>query len=125
MDHLKIMASYGYGCTRQEVADIDSDYAVHLQKRTKDSPFIIRWFRGFIERWSELRVLKSQGLVITRAKCVSVANIDKYFKELANVLTNAATTGKSQTIALLGCGSASGYAMPPYLYFLGSGLVSN
>ena len=71
MDHLKIMASYGYGYSRQEVAEIASDYAVQLQKRTKDSPFIIRWFRGFIERWSELRVLKSQGLDIARAKCVS------------------------------------------------------
>jgi hypothetical protein len=43
VDHLKIMASYGYGYTHQEVADIASDYAVHLQERNKDSPFIIRW----------------------------------------------------------------------------------
>jgi hypothetical protein len=42
VDHLKIMASYGYGYTRQEVTDIASDYAFHLQKRTKDSPFTIR-----------------------------------------------------------------------------------
>jgi len=88
VDHLKIMASYGYGYTRQEVADIASDYAVHLQKRTKDSPFTIRWFRGFIKRWPELRVLKSQGLEIARAKGAYVANIDKFFKFLLdNVLT--------------------------------------
>jgi hypothetical protein len=77
VDHLKIMASYGYGYTRQEIADIASDYAVHLQERTKDFPFIIHWFRGFIEHWSELHVLKSQGLDIARAKCVSVANISR------------------------------------------------
>jgi hypothetical protein len=139
----------------QEVADIASDYAIHLQKRTKDSPFTIRWFRGFIKRWPKLRVLKSQGLEIARAKGASVANIDKYFKELDNVLTKyglkdkphlifnvdekgitpdhsppyvvadsstkppAVTTGKSQTITLLGCGSASGYAIPPYFVFPG------
>ena len=96
--HLKIIVSYGYGYTRQEVADIASDYAVHLQKRTKDSPFTIRWFRGFIKRWPELRVLKSQGLEITRAKCVSVANIDKYFKELDNVLTKYGLKDKPHLI---------------------------
>ena len=153
VDHLTIMAFYGYRYTRQEVADIASDYAFPLQKKTKDSPFTIRWFRGFIKRWPELRVLKSQGLEITRAKCVSVANIDKYFKELDNVLTKyglkdkprlifnvdekgiipdhsppyvvadssakppAVITGKSQTITLLGCSSASGYAIPPYFAF--------
>ena len=134
VDHLKIMASYGYGYTRQEVADIASDYVVHLQKRIKDSPFTIRWFRGFIKRWPELRVLKSQGLEIARAKGAHVANIDKYFKELdkPHLIFNvdekgitpdhsppAVTTGKSQTITLLGCGSASGYAIPPYFVFPG------
>ena len=134
VDHLKIMASYGYGYTRQEVADIAPDYAVHLQKRIKDYPFTIRWFRGFIKRWPELRVLKSQGLEIARAKDAHVANIDKYFKELdkPHLIFNvdekgitpdhsppAVTTGKSQTITLLGCRSASGYAIPPYFVFPG------
>ena len=84
-----------------------------------------------------------------------LANIDKYFKELANVLTKyglkekpylifnidekgitpdhsppyvvadssanlpAVTTGKSQRMTLLGCGSASGCAIPPYFVFPG------
>lgn len=39
VDILNIMVSYSYGYTRQEVAVIVSDYAVHLQKRTKDFPY--------------------------------------------------------------------------------------
>jgi hypothetical protein len=48
--HIKIVANFGYGCTRQEVCDIASDYAVKLGKRQSDKPLTLNWFRRFIKR---------------------------------------------------------------------------
>ncbi len=58
VDHLKTMADYGYGYTRQETADIASEYATQLGKRSKDQPLTIRWMEGFFKRWPEMKVLK-------------------------------------------------------------------
>ena len=86
VNHLKIMAEYGYGYTRQEVVDIASDYAVKNGGRDKQHPFSLKWFRRFVSRWPELKVLKPRSLEIARAKCSSVAVVDNYFKELEQVI---------------------------------------
>ena len=85
--HLQAVAKYGYGYTRQEVVDIASDYSVQLGKRVSDNPLTINWFRGFIQRWPELHVIRPRALELQRAKCTSASVIDKYFDELDQVLT--------------------------------------
>ena len=56
VQHLKSMASFGYGYTLQEVVDVATDYAVQLGKRTHDTPLTLNWFRRFVIRWPELHV---------------------------------------------------------------------
>ncbi|CAG2211698.1 unnamed protein product [Mytilus edulis] len=118
VEHVKSMASYGYG-------------------------------------WPELRVVKPRSLEILRAKCGSVANVEKYFDSLDQVVhkynlqdkphlifnvdekgitlnhkppnvvsgiectTSSVTSGRSSTTTILGRGSASGFAVPPYFVFEG------
>ena len=76
------MASYGYGYTRQECVNIARDYAVKIGKRTADKPFTMKWMRGFLKRWPELRVVKLRGLKHVRAEIASKELVDKYFKDL-------------------------------------------
>ena len=149
------MASYGYGYTRQEIVDIATDYALQLGKRPQDKPFTLNWFRRFIVRWPELRVLKPRALEQQRAKCTSESVVSSYFVELEHVIKKynlqdkphlifnvdekgitqnhspphivsvidyhpqSVTSGKSQTTTILGCGSASGVAIPPFFIFAG------
>ena len=65
VEHLKTMAAYGYGYTRQEVVDIATQYANILGKRSRDNPMSLKWMRGFLNRWPELRVLnpRSKGQI--------------------------------------------------------------
>jgi hypothetical protein len=84
---VKIVANLGYGCTRQEVCDIASDYAVKLGKRQSDTPLTLNWFRRFKKRWPELQVLKPRSLEVQRAKCTTADVVDSYFKGLKQTMT--------------------------------------
>lgn len=156
VSHLKAMASFGYGYTRKEVTNMASDYAIQLHKRTKQQkPLTLKWFRGFMKRWPDLKVVKPRALEYQRAKSSNPGNVQRYFVELSSILTKynlfdkphrifnvdekgitlnhapphvvsgtgdtpqAVTTGKSSTVTILGCGSASGVAIPPYFVFPG------
>lgn len=69
VSHLKAMASFGYGYTRKEVTNMASDYAIQLRKRTKQQkPLTLKWFRGFMKRWPDLKVVMSRALEYQRAK---------------------------------------------------------
>jgi hypothetical protein len=46
--HLKEMANIGYGYSRQEVVDVASNFAVYLNKRTRDNPMSLKWFYSFL-----------------------------------------------------------------------------
>lgn len=156
VSHLKEMAALGYGYTRQEVTNIASDYAIQLGKKTKQQkPLTLKWFRGLMKRWPDLKVVKPRALEYQRAKSANPGNVKKYFDELSTILKKyslldkphrifnidekgitlnhvpphvvsgtgqtpqAVTTGKSSTVTILGCGSASGVAIPPYFVFPG------
>ena len=86
VDHVKAMANIGYGYARQEVVNLATDYAVLLGKREKSNPLTLRWFDGFIGRWPELRVLKPRSLEHLRAKAANPENVQKYFKELNDIM---------------------------------------
>jgi hypothetical protein len=86
VSHLKEMANIGYRYSRQEVGDVASNFAVHLNKRTKDNQLSLKWFYSFLGRWPELKVIKPRSLEISRAKSATIENVDKYFEELKNVM---------------------------------------
>ena len=149
------MASYGYEYTRQECVDIASDYAIHLGKRSVDKPFTMKWMRGFLKRWPELKVLKRRGLEHLRAKetvaeyfinlkdrstlikhdllnkphliynvdekGISVDHKPPHIVTSSEFCPQAIISGRGKTTTIIGGGSASGVAIPPFLYFLGKG----
>ena len=138
VNHLKYVAHYGYGYSRMEVVDLATDYGIQLGKRTKENPFTLNWFVKFIKIWPELRVFKPRALEVQRAKCTSEAVVSNYFNELEffldkynlktkphliynvdekgisqnRTVDNHPKAGKSQTTTIIGCGSASGSAIP-------------
>lgn len=159
VSHLEVMAKYGYGYIRQEVCDIATDYAVQLGKRCRDDPFTLNWFRKFVKRWPQLRVLQPRGLENVRAKSTSSLVVSSYFKELEQTLDKyglrdkphlifnidekgvmqnhtppavvagtdfhppAVVSQKGQTTTIIGCGNASGMAVPPFFVFAGKRLI--
>jgi len=87
VNHLKIVATYGYGYTRSEVANVASDYAVQIgTRRPSDAPLTRGWLEGFIKRWPELKVLRPRSLDLARAKSPSEEKIDNYFTELSEIM---------------------------------------
>lgn len=88
VSHLKAIASFGYGYTRKEVTNMVSDYAIQLRKRTKQQkPLTLKWFRGFMKRWPDLKVVKPRDLEYQRAKSSNPANVKLYFVELSSIFT--------------------------------------
>ncbi len=154
-DHLKTMASYGYGYTRQETVDLASDFSIQLGKRSKENPLSLKWITGFLQRWPELRVLKPRSLDHARARMASRSLVSEYFTNLEHILQihnltdkphlifnvdekgvtidhkppsivasrsycpPAVTSGRGQTVTVLGCGNACGMAIPPFFVFPG------
>ena len=158
VEHVKAMADFGYGYTMQEVAEIATEYAVLLGKRTYSNPLTLKWIEGFRKRWPEIKVSKPRNLDHVRAKMTNETSVNSYFKNLQKTLVKydlmdkphrifnvdekgisldhkpphivscsdaplAVTTGRSQTITILGCGSAGGIAIPPYFVFSGKRML--
>ena len=87
VNHVRTMADFGYGYTRQECVDLATDFAVQLGKRESDKPLSMKWMKGFLSRWPEIRVLKPRGLEHVRAKMTSEAVVSDYFKNLEDCMT--------------------------------------
>ena len=103
VNHLKEMAAISYGYTRQEVADIATDFAIQLNtKQKQDGGLSMNWFYGFLGRWSELKVVKPKSLEVARPKAANVENVSKYFQALAKNTYQIPI--KRQTSFALQCG---------------------
>jgi len=87
VQHIKFMSECGYGYSRTEVVDMATSYAISIDKRDKNHPLTLKWFRGFMSRWPELRVLKALGLEMQPAKATTVQCVQSYYRELAAILT--------------------------------------
>jgi hypothetical protein len=82
VEHLKSMASLGYGYTSSEVVSMASNYAVYLHKRDPEKPFSMKWFRCFMKRWPELHVIKPRSLANYRARLHQKAQLMIILKDL-------------------------------------------
>ncbi|KAH3876206.1 hypothetical protein DPMN_000043 [Dreissena polymorpha] len=60
-----------------------SDFAVGVGIRQKHQPLTLKWFRGFIKRWTVLKVQKPRALELARAKCTS--KVTEYMTNLKAV----------------------------------------
>ena len=84
VEHVKYMASIGYGYNKSGVQYMARDYAISLNKSVKPKNSLSNsWFYDFLKRWLDLKIVKPQKLAMSRAKCASKENLDNYFKELA------------------------------------------
>ncbi|XP_046576244.1 MFS-type transporter clz9-like [Haliotis rubra] len=85
--HIQAMADFGFGYTRSEVADLATDLAIHLGKKSKtNKPLSMQWFYNFLSRWPDLKVQKPRSLELQRAKATSKETVGHYFKELGQML---------------------------------------
>ena len=114
-DHIKTMASYGNGYTRQECVNIASDMAIQLVKRAKGNPLSLKWFLEFIKRWPELRVLKPRGLEYTRARMTSRTTVSTYFENLHKCLNEHGLADKPHLIFNLDEKGVTTEHKPPYV----------
>jgi hypothetical protein len=88
VDHISFMASIDYGYNKSGIQFMARDFAVSLEKILKSQEVLSNsWFYGFMSRWPNLKLVKPQKLSTCRAKYASKENIDKYFRELSNILT--------------------------------------
>ncbi|KAL4226892.1 hypothetical protein ACF0H5_014870 [Mactra antiquata] len=86
VEHLKFMSLCGYGYSRSEVVEIATEYAVCLNKRTRDQPLSFQWYTNFMSRWPELNILKPLGLQIQRAKATTEECVSNYYQDLQSIL---------------------------------------
>ena len=88
MDHVKYMASIGYGYNKSGIQYMARDYALSLNKPVKSSDHLSNaWFYDFLKRWPDLKIVKPQKLSLARAKCASKETLANYFRELGTLLT--------------------------------------
>lgn len=98
VEHLKAMASLGYGYTGAEVVDMASNYAIYLGKRTKDKPLTEKWYRLLKRRWPDLCMVSPRALGKDRAYSASEDTIHTYFSNLGRTLTKHNLVDKPQNI---------------------------
>ncbi|XP_062580331.1 uncharacterized protein LOC134242262, partial [Saccostrea cucullata] len=123
------MAEYGYGYTRQEVVDLASDYAVQNGIRDKQHPFSLSGFGDSYFKELE-QVIRENGfdknpyLIYNVDEKGFTQNHTPPFVVCGNQFPpQAVTAGKSSTTTVIGCGSASGTAIPPFFIFAGKRMM--
>ena len=82
-EHLKQMASMGYGLTRSQTILLASEYAISVGKRTVDNMLTKHWLYGFLGRWPELKTVKPSSLDSYRAASCCPSVIETYYTELS------------------------------------------
>ncbi|XP_071179711.1 uncharacterized protein [Mytilus edulis] len=132
-DEVSRMAKCGYFYSCKEITDIATDYCVLMEKRTSDQHLTLKWYRGFFNRWPELQMLYTKRPRKRNILAAAAENKDRFFKEFGDLLdkhdftfkpnfvfnlhVSVIKTKESQSIGVIGCGSASGIAIPPYFVF--------
>ena len=88
VDHIKYMASIGYGYSRCDVLYLATDLAISLGKKKPTDPILSnKFYYKFLERWPDLTTSKPQKLNMLRARCASKEQLSNYFKELGTIMT--------------------------------------
>lgn len=88
VDHIKYMASIGYGYSRCDVLYLATDLAISLGKKKPTDPILSnKFYYKFLGRWPDLTTSKPQKLNMLRARCASKEQLSNYFKELGTIMT--------------------------------------
>ncbi|KAH3804880.1 hypothetical protein DPMN_133172 [Dreissena polymorpha] len=96
VEHINTMAECGYGYGRAEGVTMASEYAVYLEKRTH--PLLLKWFRGFMLRWTKLKVFKPRGLELQRTKAINMESVTRYYTELGSILDKYCLKNKPERV---------------------------
>lgn len=81
------MARLGYSYTRQELTHIASDYAIHLDKRSVNSPLSIHWFHSFRKRWTCIKDVQTGTIESERVRFATSTYVNNCFQELDAILS--------------------------------------
>lgn len=113
--HITSMAELGYGFTVSEVVAKASDYTVYLNKRPNDKPLSVKWFKGFKNRWPELKVLKPRSLAKCKAASTTHQAVDDYFTNLYTVLSTNNLLDKPECVYNIDEKGIQTEHTPPYI----------
>ena len=88
MDHIKYIGDIGYGYTKTNIQYMATEFCQSLGKKNLKSEkgLSSMWFHAFMKPWPDLKGMKPQNLLMSRAKSASRESIDIYFRELGTVL---------------------------------------
>ncbi|XP_071499248.1 uncharacterized protein [Diadema antillarum] len=101
VDHLKKLASYGYGLTRTQVIHLATDMADSLGRRPiemKGRLLSKKWFQLFMRRWPSLNLTSPRRLEMNRAKATTKEVLKNYFGELQRTMQKYDLLDKPQNI---------------------------
>lgn len=115
VEHIKSMAKLGYGYSRGELIDQASNYAVFVGKRDQGHPLSDRWYRGFMDRWPELKLVKPRSLVQYRAQATSEETVSAYFTDLKLALLKDSLMDKPELIYNVDEKGIQTEHSPPYI----------
>ena len=62
------MTDLGYGYTQQKCVDMTSEFVFKLGKCAKDKPLTMKWLKGYLGRWPEMKVIKPRVLNMLEQK---------------------------------------------------------
>ena len=62
VNHIKFVASVGYGYTRRDIAELAGVTSFYLQKKPSDDAYSDKWVYHFLLRWPELKVTNPKAL---------------------------------------------------------------
>ena len=68
VEHVKYMATIGYGYSRLDLRHTATDLATSLNKRTSKELLTDHWVHNFLKRWPDLKLNKLRSLEWVRAK---------------------------------------------------------
>ena len=147
LEHFKIMGNLGYGYTRQEITDLATDFAAIIGKKIRTDNLTLRWFDKFRRDFPDISSVKKKDIEKSRGNAISEEKIQNYFTALGEVMEQYDLFDKpdlvfnvndmvvshdhgsshvankednpAKSYTVIGCGSASGVVIPPYLIFPG------
>ena len=86
VEHIKYVASVGYGYTRREIAQLAGETAFFVGRKTNPEAMSDKWVYNFLKRWPDLKITKPKALCMVRAKSATKETVSKYYQELDRIL---------------------------------------
>ena len=87
VQHAEVMAQLGYGFSNRQFQHLAGELMHSLGRKNNNKPLSNNWLYAFLSRWSHrVASLTPKKLELARAKCATPESVDKYFKNLGEII---------------------------------------